>query len=81
MAGRKENSIWQFYIKTTDPNKLGCRATCKNCKKEIQGIVKRLKDHHDFCNKQQETNTGRYIICFFIIITYFLAYLFFFIFI
>lgn len=46
MAGRKENSIWQFYIKTTDPNKSGCRAICKICKKEIQGIVQRLKAHN-----------------------------------
>ena len=53
MAGRKEDSIWQFYIKTTSSNKSGCRATCKQCKKEIQGIVQRLKAHHDVCKRQQ----------------------------
>lgn len=59
MAGRKEDNIWQFYVKTTDPNKSGCRATCRNCKKEIQGIVQRLKAHHDMCIKKQETNAGK----------------------
>jgi len=55
MAGRKEDSVWQFYLKTTDSKKSGCRATCKNCKKEIQGIVQRLKAHREICKKQQET--------------------------
>lgn len=59
MAGRKEDSIWQFYIKKTERNKLGCRAVCKKCNKEIQGLVQRLKAHHEICNKQQETNSGK----------------------
>ncbi|KAH1021490.1 hypothetical protein HUJ04_010996 [Dendroctonus ponderosae] len=37
--------------RTTSSNKSGCRATCKQCKKEIQGIVQRLKAHHDVWEK------------------------------
>ncbi|XP_050507193.1 uncharacterized protein LOC126891479 [Diabrotica virgifera virgifera] len=57
MSGRKEDPIWQFYIKTTNPNKLGCRAICRKCRKDIQGLVQRLKAHHDVCN-YQERNTA-----------------------
>lgn len=53
MAGRKEDIIWKFFEKKTDPNKTGCRAVCKSCNKEIQGLVQRLKDHKKFCVNQQ----------------------------
>lgn len=65
MAGRKEDSVWQYFIKKTEKNKLGCRAVCKYCKKEIQGLVQRLKKHHEICCvKQMSTlekiNKGKY---------------------
>lgn len=53
MAGRKEDNIWKYFEKKTDPNKTGCRAVCKSCSKEIQGLVQRLKDHKKFCVNQQ----------------------------
>lgn len=54
MSGRKEDYIWQFFIKITDAKKTGCRAVCKKCKKEIQGIVQRMKIHHQICEEQAE---------------------------
>uniref|UniRef100_A0A6P7H6L1 Uncharacterized protein LOC114346820 n=1 Tax=Diabrotica virgifera virgifera TaxID=50390 RepID=A0A6P7H6L1_DIAVI len=59
MSGRKKDPIWQFYVKTTNPNKLGCRAICRKCRKDIQGLVQRLKAHHDVCNYQERNTESR----------------------
>lgn len=52
MSGRRKDAIWNYFIeKKSDKAKPGSRAICKNCKKEMQGLVQRLKDHHEKCKK------------------------------
>ncbi|XP_076050454.1 uncharacterized protein LOC143031004 isoform X2 [Oratosquilla oratoria] len=45
--GRKKDPIW-FSFERTKKGK-GHRARCKNCNKEIQGIVHRMKRHLQLC--------------------------------
>ena len=47
--GRKQDSSWQHFTRTVTPGKQGCRATCKSCNKEMQGLVARMKDHLKLC--------------------------------
>lgn len=49
MSGRKKDKIWDYFIEKTEKGKTGSRAVCKNCKKEMQGLVQRLKGHHEKC--------------------------------
>ena len=49
-SGRKLDSIWQYFDKSVTPGKTGCRATCKACSKDIQGIPERMKAHIHKCN-------------------------------
>ena len=48
-CGRKEDSIWQYFHKSVTPGKAGCRATCRSCPKEVQGIPSRLRLHLTQC--------------------------------
>ena len=48
-CGRKEDSIWQYFHKSVTPGKAGCRATCRFCPKEMQGIPSRLRLHLTQC--------------------------------
>lgn len=50
-GGRGRDGIWQHYTEMRTIGKTGSRAECKKCKKQIQGIVSRLKTHHNECNK------------------------------
>jgi len=45
MPGRKLDSVWLYFDKVVDPGKTGCRAKCKECGKDMQGLVSRLKQH------------------------------------
>ena len=46
MSGRRHDNIWLYFHKTKLPGKTGCRAKCKGCGKEIQGLVARMKQHY-----------------------------------
>jgi len=35
MAGRKQDSVWLYYVKLANPGKTGCRAKCKQCGKDM----------------------------------------------
>ena len=48
-GGRKPDPIWIHYDRVVVPNKHGAKATCKYCKKEMQGIAERLKSHLNQC--------------------------------
>ena len=48
-SGRKQDSCWQYFEKSTVPGKSGSRATCKSCNKEMQGLVVRMKVHLAQC--------------------------------
>lgn len=52
-GGRKKDPIWQYFIEKSNSSdgKTGSRATCKKCKVELQGIVKRMKRHWEACQK------------------------------
>ena len=49
MSGRRHDIIWLYFHKTKLPGKIGCRAKCKRCGKEIQGLVARMKQHYTDC--------------------------------
>lgn len=51
MSGRKSDNVWNSFKKITVPGKTGCRAVCKVCEKEMQGLVERMKKHLDDCSK------------------------------
>lgn len=56
--GRKEFGIWQHFIKKKVVGKLGCRAVCKKCGKELQGLVDRLKSHWETCKSKTSDISG-----------------------
>lgn len=56
--GRKEDNIWQYFVKQTIVGKLGCRAVCKKCGKNIQGLVERLKTHWETCKNKNCSNNN-----------------------
>ena len=49
MSGRKSDHVWQYFETKNVAGKAGCRATCKKCGKEMQGLVARLKQHYHDC--------------------------------
>jgi uncharacterized protein YuzB (UPF0349 family) len=53
-AGRKKDPIWVYFIEVPTATGKGCRAKCKVCAKEIQGLVARLKAHHEKCREGQD---------------------------
>lgn len=50
-SGRKKDLIWQFFKEKSGKaeGKPGCRATCKKCNLEMQGLVERMKKHWEKC--------------------------------
>ena len=44
------------------PGKAGCKATCRACGKTMQGLVARMKQHHEGCvgaqNRSDTTDTS-----------------------
>lgn len=50
-AGRKRDLVWNYFHKI-ETEKSGCRAKCKRCGQEVQGLVDRLKKHHLICEVQ-----------------------------
>ena len=55
MAGRKADPIWAFYDKIPSTTPTGCRARCKSCKYELQGLVARLRTHQLKCSTSNST--------------------------
>ena len=51
---RQLDSVWNYFEKVVQIGKTGCRAKCKRCSKDIQGIVARMKCHVDICRLQLE---------------------------
>ena len=45
MSGRRYDIVWLYFDKLKLPGKTGCRAKCKKCGKEKQGLVARMKQH------------------------------------
>ena len=58
MSGRKQGCVWLYFDKTKVVGKVGCRATCKRCGKEIQGFVARMKQHYDSCTDVHTVDTS-----------------------
>ena len=38
-GGRRQDVIWLKFERTITPGKSGSKATCKSCRKQMQGIV------------------------------------------
>lgn len=52
-SGRKSDPIWQYFDKLPSKSGKGCRAKCKQCQLELQGLVARLKTHREKCQQTQ----------------------------
>ena len=52
MPGRKSDIVWLYFNKVEKLGVKGCRAICKDCKSEMQGIVKRMKAHKMKCTPE-----------------------------
>jgi len=50
MAGRKQDSVSLYYEKLATPGKGGCSAKWKQCGKDMQGLVSRMKQHQSICS-------------------------------
>lgn len=58
-AGRKKDPIWISFERISKGK--GYRAKCKSCKKEIQGVLDRMKKHLEVCNLHPTySETGNY---------------------
>ena len=60
--GREEFSIWEQFIKRKVVSRLGCRAACKKCGKEMQGLVDGLKSHWEICKNKTSGISGLKVI-------------------
>ena len=49
-SGRKSDPIWKYFEKLPTKRGVGHRAKCKQCTKELQGLVARMKQHHNLCS-------------------------------
>ena len=47
-GGRKEDAVWQYFVKSVTPGKTGCKATCRACGAVMMGLVTRMKTHRIF---------------------------------
>ncbi|XP_073194236.1 geranylgeranyl pyrophosphate synthase isoform X2 [Lepidochelys kempii] len=51
VAGCKRDPIWEFFNEIPLPvGKTGMRAKCKQCNKEMQALVVRMKQHYEKCS-------------------------------
>lgn len=50
MTGRKRDSVWLSFDTVTNVDRKGVRAKCKQCLKEIEGQVSRMKSHAEQCS-------------------------------
>lgn len=56
MAGRKKDAVWvNFEEKKSASGKFN-KAVCKCCKKELMGIVARMKKHLETCVREIDRN-------------------------
>ena len=51
-GGRKPDPVWLHYERIVTPGKTGTKATCKYCRKQMQGIVDRMKSHINQCSSK-----------------------------
>jgi hypothetical protein len=51
MSGRKSDVVWLKFDKIATKTGIGCKARCKSCHKEIQGLVAWMKAHVEKCNE------------------------------
>lgn len=49
-TGRTRDPVWLHFEEKIIPGLKGSKAVCKSCRKEMQGIVKRMKVHNQKCN-------------------------------
>lgn len=47
---RTTDPIWKFFERTVKASNSGKWATCKKCRREMQGIPSRMKIHYDECS-------------------------------
>ena len=53
ISGRKSDPVWEHFNRIPSKSGKGWRATCKQCKLELQAIVARLKSHREKCQQLQ----------------------------
>ena len=57
---RNKDPIWNNFICKTKEGNAGKKDICKICKKEMQGIPKRMEIHYELCSTGIDKNTGVY---------------------
>ncbi|XP_018012992.1 uncharacterized protein LOC108670053 [Hyalella azteca] len=63
-AGRQKDAIWKYFDEIPSGQSKGIRARCKDCGKELQGLVQRLRNHKLICklpdqpDSEQEEEDG-----------------------
>ena len=55
---RVKDPVWNFFNCTVKEGNKGLWATCKKCKKELQGIVPRMKKHLEFCSPSDAASSS-----------------------
>ncbi|XP_073415149.1 uncharacterized protein [Dendrobates tinctorius] len=54
-AGRKRDPVWEYFNEAPSPiGKAGMCAKCKRCNKEMQGLVARMRQHHEKCGDEDD---------------------------
>ncbi|XP_073499018.1 uncharacterized protein [Phyllobates terribilis] len=54
-AGRKRDPVWEYFNEAPSPiGKAGMRSKCKRCNKEMQGLVARMRQHHEKCGDEDD---------------------------
>ena len=52
-SGRKQDAIWAYFQKVAAGKGQPVRAICNGCKKEMVGLVARMKEHYSSCRHSQ----------------------------
>lgn len=53
-AGRRSDSVWDNFKRIPNSNKTGFRAICNYCKKELQGVLVRMRKHLSECQDEND---------------------------
>lgn len=65
--GRRKDLVWLYFNEVKNDKRKGCRARCKNCNKEMEGQVARMKKHIETCNNSHHhsdsdsVDNGKYL--------------------
>lgn len=56
MSGRKQDPVWAHFNKKKSACGKFNKAVCKQCKKELMGLIVRMKKHLETCTTEMDRN-------------------------